>query len=61
MFSWLLSKPKSHQQNKKHFPDWNLLDALDVRLGNAIALTLSNQSRRYDYRKDLTNYILVDI
>jgi hypothetical protein len=40
MFSWLLSKPKSHLQNKKHFPDWNLLDVLDVRLGNAVALKL---------------------
>jgi hypothetical protein len=28
-----LSKPK-------HFPHWNLLDALDVRLGNAVASTL---------------------
>jgi hypothetical protein len=39
MFSWLF-KTKVTPTKQKHFPDWNLLDALDVRLGNAVALTL---------------------
>jgi hypothetical protein len=31
---------QSHTNKQKAFPDWNLLDVLDVRLGNAVALTL---------------------
>jgi hypothetical protein len=40
MFSWLLSKPKVTPTKQKAFTDWNLLDVLDVRLRNAVALTL---------------------
>jgi hypothetical protein len=35
-----LSKPKVTPTKQKAFPDWNLLDVLDVRLGNAVALKL---------------------
>jgi hypothetical protein len=31
---------QSNTNKTKAFPDWNLLDALDVRLRNAIASTL---------------------
>jgi hypothetical protein len=31
---------QSHINKQKAFPDWNLLDVLDVRLGNAVALKL---------------------
>jgi hypothetical protein len=40
MFSWFIVKTKVTPSKQKAFPDWNLLDALDVRLGNAIASTL---------------------
>jgi hypothetical protein len=40
MFFWLLSKTKVTPTRQKAFPDWNLLDVLDVRLGNAVALTI---------------------
>ncbi len=34
----LIVKPKVTPTKQKAFPDWNLLDVLDVRLGNAVAL-----------------------
>ncbi len=43
MFSWFFVKTKVTPTKQKAFPDWNLLDVLDVldvRLGNAIASTL---------------------
>jgi hypothetical protein len=40
MFSWFFVKTKVTPTKQKAFPDWNLLNALDVRLGNAVASTL---------------------
>ena len=36
----VLCQTKVTPTKQKHFPDWNLLDVLDVRLGNAVASKL---------------------